>query len=82
MATFDDVRRLSLALPEGLAHIFGKSSPKNRRLADDYPTALVWRERLGILAGIPLYLLSQAAARRATRPSAALGSGSLSSASD
>lgn len=74
--------RLALALPEGLAHIFGKSSVKNRRLADDYPTTLVWRERFGILAGIPLYLLSRAAARRATRPSAALGSGSLSSASD
>lgn len=74
--------RLSLALPEGLAHIFGRSSPKNRRLADDYPTALVWRERLGILAGIPLYLLSRAAARRATRPVAALGSGSFSSASE
>lgn len=74
--------QLALAVPEGLAHIFGRSSPKNRRLADDYPAALVWRERFGILAGIPLYLLSRAGARRATGIPGALGSGSVSSASD
>ena len=76
------VFRLALAVPAGLAHVFGASSPKNQRLADDYPRALVWRERFGILAGIPLYLLSRAAARQSMKSSIAVGSGSLSSAAD
>jgi O-antigen biosynthesis protein len=46
-----------------VAHMFGASSPKVQRLPGDYPAALVWRERLGILAGVPGYLRS----RRATK---------------
>lgn len=61
--------RLAKALPAGLAHMMGPSSLKNRRLPDDYPAALVWRERFGVLAGIPAYLRSRAAARRSMRPS-------------
>jgi GT2 family glycosyltransferase len=76
------VFRLALAVPAGVAHLLSASSPKNRRLADDYPTALVWRERFGILAGVPLYLLSRVAARRATKGSIEFGSGPLSSAAD
>ena len=72
------VWHLATALPAGLAHILGGSSPKNKRLAHDYPRALVWRERLGILAGIPLYLVSREAARRAAKTSTAQVSGSLS----
>ena len=57
--------QLAAAFPAGFAHLFAASSPKNKRLADDYPTSLVWRERLGILAGMPLYLLSRASSKRA-----------------
>jgi hypothetical protein len=73
--------QLAVALPAGLTHIFGASSPKNKRLADDYPAALVWRERLGILAGMPLYLRSRAARRRSKSDSTVEPSGSLSTAS-
>ncbi|MBI2717825.1 MAG: glycosyltransferase family 2 protein [Rhizobiales bacterium] len=52
---------LTKALPSGLAHMFGSSSPKNRRLPGDYPTALIWRERLGILAGVPSFVRSRRA---------------------
>ena len=57
--------KLVLAAPAGFAHLFGPSSPKNRRIAADYPRTFVWRERCGIIAGIPLYLLSRHAARQA-----------------
>jgi len=69
---------LAAALPAGLVHLFAPSSPKNKRLADDYPAALVWRERLGILAGMPLYVLSRAGSRRAKDESIAVGSHSFS----
>jgi hypothetical protein len=59
--------RLLRVLPAGMAHMFGASSPKNRRLPDDYPAALVWRERLGILAGLPGYIRSRAAVNREAR---------------
>ncbi len=48
-------RQLFLALPEGLRHMMGSSAPKMKRLPDDYPRGLVWRERIGILAGIVAY---------------------------
>ncbi len=57
--------KLAVAAPAGLAHVFGPSSPKNQRIAADYPWTFVWRERCGIVAGIPLYLLSRHAARHA-----------------
>lgn len=52
------------AAPAGLAHIFGRKSAKNARLPGDYPTSFVWRERFGILAGIPAYFHSRKALRR------------------
>ena len=52
------------ALPAAAVHLLGSNSPKNRRLPDDYPTSFVWRERLGIMAGVPAYLRSRAALRR------------------
>jgi GT2 family glycosyltransferase len=73
--------QLAAAMPAGFAHIFGSSAPKNRRLADDYPAAFVWRERLGIVAGVPLYLRSRAARRRSEHDQATDACGSLSSAS-
>jgi GT2 family glycosyltransferase len=73
--------QLAIAFPAGLAHIFGASSPKNERLADDYPTALVWRERFGILAGVPLYLLSRAVRPRSRDDSVSVSPSSFSPAS-
>jgi hypothetical protein len=70
--------QFAAAFPAGLAHLFSASSPKNKRLADDYPTALVWRERIGILAGMPLYLLSRASSRRAKGASNQIESSSFS----
>lgn len=52
------------ALPAGLAHILAPSSTKNRRLANGYPATLIWRERLGILAGVHCYLRSRATLKR------------------
>ncbi len=54
---------LARLFPAGLRHMMGASSPKSQRLPEDYPRSLVWRERLGILAGVVGYLRS----RRATR---------------
>jgi glycosyltransferase involved in cell wall biosynthesis len=45
--------------PAAVAHMFGGSSEKLARLPDDYPRSLVWRERLGILMGVPGYLRSR-----------------------
>jgi GT2 family glycosyltransferase len=55
---------LAMALPAGLFHMLAPSSAKNSRLPGDYPAILVWRERLGILAGIAGYIRSRAALRR------------------
>jgi GT2 family glycosyltransferase len=54
---------LARVLPAGLAHMMGPSSPKTQRLPEDYPASLVWRERLGILNGVPGYLRSLALLR-------------------
>ena len=56
--------RLAAILPWGLAHMAGPTSAKAQRLPQDYPASLVWRERLGILAGCPGYLRSRAALKR------------------
>jgi O-antigen biosynthesis protein len=53
--------RLGRILPTGLRHMMGASSPKTQRLPKDYPSSLIWRERLGILAGVMGYLRSRAA---------------------
>lgn len=50
--------------PAGLVHIFSPKSAKNSRLPGDYPPGLVWRERLGILAGIPAYFQSRGALQK------------------
>lgn len=63
--------RLARALPAGIAHMAGPSSPKNQRLPGDYPGSLVWRERLGIAAGVPGYMRSRMAAARSPMPGAA-----------
>jgi glycosyltransferase involved in cell wall biosynthesis len=52
------------AAPAGVAHLFGRKSAKNARLPSDYPAGFVWRERLGILAGIPAYFRSRRAIGR------------------
>lgn len=52
-------------LPAGLSYIFGSGSEKNQRLPRDYPSNLKWRERIGILHGVPAYIVSlYQAARR------------------
>lgn len=53
--------RLAAVLPWGLTHMAGPSSAKSQRLPQDYPRSLLWRERLGILAGCPGYVRSRAA---------------------
>ena len=57
--------RLMAALPAGLVHMLGRSSPKNQRLPADYPGKLVWQERRGIAAGVAAYFRSRAEVRRA-----------------
>lgn len=52
-------------LPVAVAHMAGGKSAKMNRLPDDYPRHLVHRERLGILMGVPGYLRSLRAIRRA-----------------
>ena len=52
------------AFPAAVSHLLSASSAKNSRLPDDYPRMLVWRERVGVLAGVPAYLRSRASARR------------------
>lgn len=48
------------AVPAAARHMLGRSSPKIARLPADYPRSLVWRERLGMIAGIGGYLRSRA----------------------
>lgn len=50
--------RLALALPSGLRHMWGSGSKRMANLPDDYPRDLVWRERLGVLAGTVGYVRS------------------------
>jgi GT2 family glycosyltransferase len=61
------------AFPWALAHILSPSSGKNSRLPADYPAGLKWRERLGMLAGIPAYLRSRASMQRHLKAAAAMG---------
>jgi GT2 family glycosyltransferase len=63
-------RILDLAhrVPSGLRHGLSRRSPKNQRLPEATPPALVRRERLGMLAGPFLYLRSRLAARNDPRP--------------
>jgi GT2 family glycosyltransferase len=49
------------AAPAALKHILGRKSAKNARLPADYPNGFVWRERFGILAGVPAYFQSRSA---------------------
>lgn len=82
MAVEDPSALLAYAagLPSAAIHLFARSSDKNRRLPADYPAALVWRERLGILAGLPAYFRSRAALRRPVAPRIGGGCASLFSA--
>jgi GT2 family glycosyltransferase len=50
-----------------LRHLLSPGSSKNDRLPDDYPAALVWRERLGVLAGALAYLRSRYRVQRQSR---------------
>lgn len=50
--------------PAALRHLFSRKEGKLARLPDDYPSRLVWSERLGIVMGIRGYLQSRAALRR------------------
>lgn len=52
------------ALPSAAVHLLSPASGKNSRLPADYPRSLRWRERLGMLAGIPAYFRSRASLRR------------------
>ncbi len=62
-AVLDYVRGMRPAL----RHLLSSGSPKNQRLPDDYPAALVWRERLGVLAGALAYLRSRYRVQRQSR---------------
>jgi GT2 family glycosyltransferase len=59
--------RFAAAFPWAVAHMMAPGSPKNSRLPGDYPSSLKWRERLGILAGVPAYFRSRAAVQRQGR---------------
>ncbi|MCB1339040.1 MAG: glycosyltransferase family 2 protein, partial [Maritimibacter sp.] len=56
------------ALPPGLAHMFAKSSAKNARLPVDFPARLRQMEQLGMLVGVPSYLVSRRRARAGAAP--------------
>lgn len=62
-ALLDYVRGMMPAL----RHLLSPGSSKNDRLPDDYPAALVWRERLGVLAGALAYLRSRYRVQRQSR---------------
>jgi GT2 family glycosyltransferase len=54
-------------LPTAMVHLFSDSSQKIQRLPDDYPRRLVWKERFGILMGVPGYLRSRYLLRGASQ---------------
>ena len=56
--------KLAKLFPAGINHMVGHGSAKSQRLPADYPKSLVWRERLGIAAGVIGYLKSRSAARK------------------
>ena len=51
------------AAPAGLAHLFSRGSDKNTRLPGDYPSRLRRSEQLGVLVGVPSYLVSRRRAK-------------------
>ena len=51
-------------MPRAIAHGLGPRSQRNARRSADYPQELVWRERLGMLAGPFSYLRSRRRERR------------------
>lgn len=62
----DDPKRLAFfarKFPAALKHLFSKKSSKMVRLPNDYPSRLVWSERMGILMGVPGYFRSRAKSR-------------------
>lgn len=60
--------RMARRLPAGLVHMLGPGSPKNARIEEDYPRALVTAERLGLLEGPLRYVVSRVSSRRAAGP--------------
>ena len=56
--------KLAKLFPAGIKHMMGPDSAKSQRLPADYPKSLVWRERLGIVAGVIGYINSRSAARK------------------
>ncbi|MCV0424210.1 MAG: glycosyltransferase [Roseibium sp.] len=64
---FDNPGKLFLLgrkFPAALTHLLSSKSEKMVRLPDDYPRHLIWRERFGILMGLPGYLQSRFKTRR------------------
>lgn len=53
------VLHFASCLPAAMAHLFSSKSEKMRRLPSDYPRGLVWKERFGILMGVPGYMRSK-----------------------
>ena len=51
-------------LPRAFAHALGPRSQRNARRPADYPREMIWRERLGMLAGPVAYLRSRRQGRR------------------
>jgi O-antigen biosynthesis protein len=47
------------AAPWALARVLNPASSKNYGLPEDYPTRLKWRERWGMIIGVPSYLRSR-----------------------
>jgi GT2 family glycosyltransferase len=56
-------------LPRAVAHALAPGSERNARRPADYPRELIWRERLGMLAGPVAYLRSRRQERGAARRS-------------
>lgn len=57
-----------LGFPAALLHILRPGSTKNARLPSDYPSALKWAERRGIVAGFAAYLRSRRTVARRGGP--------------
>jgi GT2 family glycosyltransferase len=49
--------------PAGVRHVLGPGSARNERQAADFPSALRWLERAGMIAGPALYVRSRLEAR-------------------
>lgn len=62
-------------IPAGLRHALASDSDKNAGRPDDYPRALVRRERAGMLAGPALYAASRYSTRRQRRLPAVASAG-------